>query len=517
MRALVNRASSSAPTDSNASGCLALAWAYRADLASTLFLFACASLFAGRVWRFPFDDETYTLSLIEQRSALSLLTVFPTTEDSHPPLSYLVFCGLRHLGLSDAGMRLCSLAMTAVALVLFQLLSLTWVAQRNQAVPSLPIRMIAVLLFGLCPLAISQGDALRWYPLFGFLVALFVTLYLLPNSRKAQLCSSVVLGLGGSTNLLAALVVPAVMVYRYCLQREFRWSFDLAFWFLAACGASLGIYSAYSLFVHRFAVVRSQFGSITTALPTDILGFFGGETLGVSQAWIVVPAVIIAAMALWSAIDRTRPGRPAHLLLLLLIATVPMVLAGFGKPRSFLYLAPMVAALLVLFFDNRLRQGRAGRVLVLLCLVLAPSVASVANVNFGTHPFKRNLVIPYQTILDFISRNRQGSVLVVSIEPVIPWILKEAPADWCVVYFFGERQCIDSGRHYQSVFVISGHNDRSTDQAAMQDFQDFLSPIIAGRSRVAGVGAGLDKDAALKSRLTGASLDETILTVDFYH
>ncbi len=514
-QALVKGDPHSAPTGCSTSSYLAHAWAHRADLASTLFLFICVSLLAGRVWRFPFDDETYTLLLIGQRSAFSLLTVFPATEDSHPPLSYLVFYGLRHLGLSDAGMRLCSLAMTAAALMLFQLLGLMWTAQRNRTSNSLPIRTIAVLLFGLSPLAVSQGDALRWYPLFALFIALFVTLYL-SHSGKSQLCSGAVLGLSASTNLLATLIVPAVMVYRYCLQREFRWSFDLTFWFLAACGASLGIYSAYSLLVQRFGAVQAQFGSAIIAIPTDILGFFGGETLGVSQAWIVVPVVVIAAIASCSAINRTHPSHPAHLLLLMLIAIVPMVLAGFGKPRSFLYLAPVVAALLTLFFDDQLRQGHAGRVLVLLSLGLAASISSIANTNFGTHPFKRNLVIPYQTILNFINQNKQGSVLVVSIEPVTPWILKDPPADWCAQYFFDVQQCTKSGRHYDTVFVISGHNDRSEDAAAMQDFRNFLTPIIAGRSKIATIGVGRDEDAALKSRLTGIPLDEAILTVDFY-
>ena len=40
--------------------------------------------------------------------------------------------------------------------------------------------------------------------------------------------------------------------------------------------------------------------------------------------------------------------------------------------------------------------------------------------------------------------------------------------------------------------------------------------ITAGRSKVATMGAGVDEDAALKSRLTGVRLDKTILTVDYY-
>ena len=87
--------------------------------------------------RFPFDDEIYTLALIE-RPARALLTILPATQDDHPPLSYLVFHGLRQLGLTDAGMRLCSLAMTALALLLVQILVLTGLP--NATVESFPRR-----------------------------------------------------------------------------------------------------------------------------------------------------------------------------------------------------------------------------------------------------------------------------------------------------------------------------------------------------------------------------------------
>jgi hypothetical protein len=99
-------------------------------VAGAVFLFVAASLTAGRVWRFPFDDEIYTLSTIERMSPLELLALFSARFDVHPPLSYLLFSGLEHLGAGASGMRLASLAMTALALALFHLLALTWMACR---------------------------------------------------------------------------------------------------------------------------------------------------------------------------------------------------------------------------------------------------------------------------------------------------------------------------------------------------------------------------------------------------
>ncbi len=304
--------------------------------------------------------------------------------------------------------------------------------------------MIAVLLFGLTPLAISQGDALRWYPLFALLTALFVTLYLAPRDGAAQLSSAVALGLAASTNFLAVLFVPAFAVYRYGLQRRFRWSFDLIYWLLAAASAGLGIYTAVWLLAARPGLVDAQFGNgIVRSVLTDTLGFFGGDTLGSSQAWIVAPTVIVFAIAAASAIDRKEPGKPAHLLLLMLGATALMAVAGFGKPRSFLFLAPIAAVLLTSFFDRQMRVGHGGRLLALVALVLATSVSAIANVNSGTHPFKRNAVIPYQSILDFIHGNEKGRVLVVSTDPVVPWLLRPNRDDRCAGYFFGAARCLE--------------------------------------------------------------------------
>lgn len=499
----------------NVSNYFASARAHLIDLASTLLLFFCASIAAGRVWRFPFDDEVYTLARAEMRSALKLLVIFPRTGgDIHPPLPHLLFYGLRHLGLSDAGMRLCSLAMTGLALVLFQLLALTWIAQRHGSAASLPIRLIAVLLFGLTPLAIGLGDALRWYPLFALSIALFVTLYLAGNVA-AQLCSGLVLGLAASIDLIAAIIVPPFMLYRYGLQRQFRWSFDLTFWLLAGLGGSLGIYSAYWLFADRIALVLTTFDTgIVRVVLLETLGFFGGHALGVSQAWLVVPMVVIFAIAAYSEIDRTQPGKPAHFLLLMLGASALMVLAGFALPRAFLYLAPAVAVLLTLFFDRQIQAGHAARTLALVTLVLVTSIAVVANVNFGTHPFKRNAVIPYQSILDFIADNEKGHVLVVSTDPVMPWLLEKAGGDRCIYFFSKVRHCLAPEQRFDTIFVVSGYNGE--DEARMRQFKSFLADITAGRSKVATMRAGRDEDAALKTRLTGVQLDEAILTVDYY-
>jgi hypothetical protein len=220
---------------------VATARAFCFDLAATAFLFVSASVMAGRVWRFPFDDEIATL--LHQRANLS--RIFPATTDVHPPFSYLMFYGLRQLGFSDAAMRFVSLLLTFLALALCQILVLTWLSQRAEGgKPAPPTRLVAVLTFGLMPLAVSQGDAIRWYPLFAALIMSFVVRYLVPRHEWHRLWSAVALGLAASTDFSAALIVPPFLIYRHLLQRRFRWSFDLAYWLIVMAGAAVGFCSA---------------------------------------------------------------------------------------------------------------------------------------------------------------------------------------------------------------------------------------------------------------------------------
>jgi hypothetical protein len=125
---------------------IATARAYSFDLAAMALLFVSVSIVAGRVWRFPFDDEIATLLHIEPDAARELITNFTATTDVHPPFSYLIFYGLRQLGFSDAAMRLCSLMMSCVALGLCQVLVLNWLSWREDAgkLPS-PTRIVAIL------------------------------------------------------------------------------------------------------------------------------------------------------------------------------------------------------------------------------------------------------------------------------------------------------------------------------------------------------------------------------------
>jgi hypothetical protein len=104
---------------------------------------------------------------------------------------------------------------------------------------------------------------------------------------------------------------------------------------------------------------------------------------------------------------------------------------------------------------------------------------------------------------------------VISSDPVVPWVLRAADGG-CAGYYFEVTRCLDAGRRYDSIFVVSGHSDKSADATVSKQFSELIAQAIAGRSKAASLSAGRDEDAPLKTRLTGVPLEKTILTVDYY-
>jgi hypothetical protein len=172
-----------------------------------------------------------------------------------------------------------------------------------------------------------------------------------------------------------------------------------------------------------------------------------------------------------------------------------------------LYLTPVTAALITMFFDRQMRQGYVQRAIAVVVITFATSAAAIANLISGTHPFKRNSAVPYQAIFDLIDRNANGKALVVSTDPVVPWVLRGAE-DRCAGYFLEVTHCLRADRSYDSIFVISGHHDRSEDQEITRQFNQLVAAATAGRRKLASVPIGRDEDASLKSRLTGVPLEK---------
>src|SRR5262249_10917475 len=146
----------------------------------------------GRIFRFPFDDEIYTLKSVDLSQSISKVFLkYAYGADIHPPMSYVLFSLLNHLGFSERGMHVVSLAMTMVSLGLLQLIALNLVSRRAARPASAATRLAAILLFGLNALAVSQGDALRWYPLLSLLVSLFLACYILGQRPGVRVAAAI--------------------------------------------------------------------------------------------------------------------------------------------------------------------------------------------------------------------------------------------------------------------------------------------------------------------------------------
>jgi hypothetical protein len=495
----------------------------RIDILAALILLGAASFAAGQVWRFPFDDEL--LAMVPRlpptlhQSAWDIAWFYLRGGNIHPPLPVLYFSGLYRLGVGEPAMRLGSLAMTALASVLWQLVALALVERRRGA-PADPLtRLIAVLLFGLSPLAIGCGDAIRWYPQFSLCVALFATSYLAGRNSAARLASAIPLGLAVSVNLIAPLVIGPFVIYRYLLERARRASFDIAYWLLFAVFATPGLYTGVNVLRRKLGgiwVSKCGYGPLS-GLVRDVLGVFGGNALGVGEGWVIAPVAAITAVAAVMQIEWRDRASPSHLPLLILAATLPTAFAGCTESRMFLYLAPILAVILVAFFGQLAMSGATGRSMLLAAFAVLPGLVAIGELRSGTHPYRRDTAVPFGEIVDFIDRNESGGTLVVSTDPVVIWELgKRTDAQRCLSFFFENKACFADSRQYRSVFVVSGYSDRSRQTRLMQWYAERIGEIVGGRDKIAELPVGHDEDAMLKTRLTGIPRDEFILTVDLY-
>jgi hypothetical protein len=467
---------------------------YRVDVCIMLFLFTAAALLTGRVWRFAYDVELFYFS----NSHLTLMQKL-NLDDIHSSLPLLIFTGLRQLGFSDPAIRLVPLAATGISLALIQLLTYALMEKWEEC--PLHIRLLAIVLFALAPLALGMGDSIRWYPLFALPVSMFATLYLAGSNKYWRLASGAFLGVAASVDFLAIFVAVPFAIYRYGLERQFRFRFDGVFWFLSGVFGSVGLWSAYGVAMHPelLKLGNAQFSnSRFNAMAQNMLGFFGGNTIGVSQGWLVIPAVLITFGAGILLIDRRYRAAPVHLLLLMFCSLVVMTLGGFAEPRVFIYLAPVAVALQILF----LRRQCANLVLICGVALLMAELGTAANLYHAPSPFKRESSIPHNSVIDFAKTNEKGATLVVTTDVVLADALsQDVRSARCISLFFANVSCFNASRHYDTVFLIYGYSSIS----------DVRQNLYAGRMDPTGTGEQAEKISSLPNALT-VGLDDRRVT-----
>jgi hypothetical protein len=503
------------------------------EVTISLALIIILAYLFGTFDRFPFDDEIVTLEFIQRLTPIELLAARLGLYDIHPPVSYLVFQFLYYLGLPLWAMRFTSLLMSATAFLLLLDLALAGSRPGGRM-----LRLATGLIFLTFPLLYGVGDALRWYPLFALLVASFFWLDL--RCRRPTIAGGALLGLSASTNFLAVIPYAAFVARRYFVQRRFNIKIDGPFHLVMVIFAAPGLATFILALVaasHRArSVIHLEFtwsarGS-ALALAQMVLGFFGGYRIGPVEILLGLPFMVLVVLALRSLALHRRGSEKgsrydemtSDLWVITAVMTVLCIIysvsTGFKEGRALLFLAPFVLACFALGYWRRF--SAAAWLPVCLASLLLFGTA-LANARQSAAPFKRDLVIPFDEVTNFIAENVHGSVLYVTYDPVSRYLMRDD--GYCLFFDLFQRSwldvepdlmpCTPQGLDRFDTIVVgvwppNGPPWTPTGAAAL----DYIHEHRKLQSRAQ---FGYDRWAGLKTRLTGVALDPWIMTIEIYN
>lgn len=496
------------------------------------FIIILAYLF-GTFDRFPFDDEIVTLVFIEHFTPLELLATRLGLYDIHPPVSYLLFQSLYYLGLPLWAMRFTSLLMSASAFLLLLDLTLAGIRPEGRM-----LRLVTALTFLTFPLLYGVGDSLRWYPPFALLVAGFFWLDL--RCRRPTIAGGALLGLSASTNFLAVIPYVAFIARRYLFQRSFNLRIDgpfhLVMVIFAAPGLATFILALLAASHRARSVIHLEFSwslhASALAVAQMVLGFFGGYRIGPVEIFLGLPFIALIVLALGSLALHRRGSEKGNrcdemttdLWVITAVMTVLCIVYSvstvFKEGRALLFLAPFILSCFALGYWRRF--SAAGWLPVCLASLLLFGTA-LANARESDAPFKRDLVIPFDEVRNFIAENVHGSVLYVTHEPVSRYLMRGD--GYCVMFNPLQRSWLDvepdlmpCARHgldqFETIVVgiwpPNGPPWTPTGAAAL----DYIHEHRKLHSRAQ---FGYDRWAGLKTRLTGVALDPWAFTIEIYN
>jgi hypothetical protein len=464
-------------------------------------LYIIHSIGAGRVFRFAFDDEIFTLQLAAQPRTLGDLLPFAAeAADVHPQLSYVFYALLTILGLSDDAQRGVSLLISAAAAAIVHRTTMTALRLDGAG------RLVAMMLFASAPLLVTYGDALRYIPLFTLFFALFLQRFL--ASERLTLSGAALLGLMLSTNLLGGVVAVcaalASLLRRGLAATATNWlKCGLVFIFFGA----FGLRTLLALPPMWGAGQSENFGAPgLAAFGQSLLGFFGGFDLGPLQSPAIMPTALATGVALYVAVAERR-----YIFVALLYASVVALgLAGFSLSRAFAFvqlagLAPILWALSA--FQNRQWFAPLG------ALLICCQIFTFLPLRSNDRPFKRNLAIPYASLIASVDASIAGKTGVIESDPTLIFELKRRFGKRiCLYRMMRKAACEDEPA--DTLIIVTGHHSNPRLEAAVADrlrqaFESFHAPAVSA--------FGVDADAALKQRLTGAAIEPAILKMHVFH
>ena len=464
-------------------------------------VFLVASLYAGRVLRQPFDDEVYTLNLVDNTSVREIAHAAVTGLDVHPLGAYLPFAMLRVLGLPDWGLHAASLVVSALAAALSAAIVLRLAERPLGRAPSSAEGVLLGLATGLAPLLIAQGDVLRWYPLFALLTLGAVVLLL----RGASLTAALLLGASASVNVIGFVNFAAIAAVVATCARAGGPRRMLAMTPVFAIAALPG---AINLgFVLSKGMGADNLVSLPMAAMLMVTGFLGGQSLGIVQSVPVLVAVVAACVLArrqpWRALSDDLAWRTVAALFAVAMA---LTFAGLWKPRSVMYLAPLSCGIVVMLLLAARGLRPATRTAALVAVVLAQLVV-LPNLRGNDTPFKRSTTVAVANVIGLLEANDARHASIWSIDPAISRAARRHLPQACVAETDEQAErCPEADR----IVLVLGH---SSSAGLPEAFLARAAQRLGADAHRVEVPFGLDEEAALKSWLSGVPLSRFVARV----
>lgn len=378
----------------------------------------------GMANRYPILDEVFVIDAVDRFDLGEIVRHFTAGWERHGPVSHVLYEVGTYI-VSGRQLWMIPLLLSALAFGLILDLTLRAIG------PVSPVVRLPILgAFLLLPSLHGSGDAVRWYPPFAFLVALFAWLYLREGAVDWR--AGIALGLAASTDPTAIVVYAAFVLHRYAMGRRVNRG-DVWFHLSLFVFALPGIVNFLRL---RGGDLPSSGSNPLVRLVQSTIGLLGGMRLAIPTAAFLVPLFIVLAWGLWASFD-SRPSlaplarRLVEFTVVLGGLTVLLV-ASFAPiaGRYYLFLAPLVVAASVIGWQRVVVGRPIATALIGIAYVVA-FAAFGANFSNSDNPLFRDHAVPYGTATAFVVANAQGSTLVVSADLVASYDLRDSGL--CVV------------------------------------------------------------------------------------
>jgi hypothetical protein len=481
--------------------------------------FFLLSLSVGRIWRAPFDDEMDAIGVIQRFRPLEMFREIWGVLD-HPPLFYVVFASVYQIVPSLGCLRLFALICSTLSIFFFHQLFLN---VGNH--PTTGDRIIAIFAFATIPLFLKFGDAIRWYPIFTLLFAfLVVTLVRRPNATWVP---AGLLGALSFVNLEGFLITASVGLYRYVIERR-RIISDLKFIALTASLQALSLPYYYKIFTSAPLSAEQEHGYLAKGLRSYyelFVGFFGGFTFGIGLIWVLLPIIAISGLALFQVIRRFSDTDAIERLALVTLGLSAAWATIWTNAYAFIYAALMMTYVVLKVLS---RNNSAAVKAAVMFTFLLTNGAAIGNLQDSDHPFFRTYPAPYQEMAAAISRNFAPGDLVISTDANLVTLL-DAKVD-CVRVFNDVRRAgpdcplrkrptrvlLVEGRSNLVQVFNKGKPSQAFSKGEGTPWEDVVEDLTAGRRLVASIPYKYDADAALKTRLSGETLDPFVFSIQIF-